>query len=116
MEFGMDFQAMFGVLINLSLGGVSVAVLVLALVQTAKMFGLTGALKIRALAIGLGIFFVALAYGLNEGLIPATWAPYVTWATVALIGGLASMGLWELGERWLPGNGDAIEAEAEVLE
>ena len=108
MDLALDFQPIFDVLIGMSLGGVSVGLLVLALVQTAKMFGLKGTYKIRALAIGLGVVFVAVAYGINEGLIPEVAAPYITWCVVAILGGLAAMGLWELGERWLPGKGEDV--------
>lgn len=112
MDFALDAQAIFQVLMGMSLGGVSVALLVLALVQTAKMFGLKGTHRIRGLAVGLGVFFVAIAYGLQESLIPGVAAPYITWGVVAIAGGLAAMGLWELGERWLPGKEDGASEAA----
>src|SRR5690554_6803446 len=99
----LDFAPIFDVLVGLSIGGVSVALIVLALVQAAKMFGLTGTLRIRGLAVSLGVLLTGVAFGLNSELLPVAWKPYVTWIVIALIGGLASMGLWELGERWLPG-------------
>ncbi len=72
----------------------------MGIVEAAKKFGVTD-LGSQALAIGLGIFFTGLAYGLNQELIPAVAAPYITWGVTAIAGGLAAMGYYDLAKRLL---------------
>jgi hypothetical protein len=71
-----------------AIGGVAVIALVVGIVEAAKRFGLKGK-ACEAVALGLGVVFVALAYGMVEGLIPAVATPFITWAVVAIFGGLA---------------------------
>ena len=54
-----------------------------------------------ALAFVLGILLTALAYGVESGLIPPDYVPYIKWAVVALAGGPAAMGYYDLGKRFL---------------
>jgi len=104
MEF--DFLSVVDALKGLTLGGVSLAVLVLILTEAIKEFaGLQGK-AVRAVALGLGFALTAIAYGMAEGLIPASAAPYIEWVFVAVVGGLGGMGLWHLGKRFLSTNSD----------
>lgn len=101
----LDFLSVIGVLQALTLGGVSLAVLVVILTEVVKEFaGLTGK-AVRAVALGIGCVLTAVAYGLAEGLIPPQAGPYIEWVFVALVGGLGGMGLWHLGKRFLSTNG-----------
>ena len=97
----LDFLSVVETLKALSLGGISLAVLVVILTEVIKEFaGLEGK-AVRAVALGLGFALTAVAYGLAEGLIPASAGPYIEWLFVAVAGGLGGMGLWHLGKRFL---------------
>lgn len=76
------------------------AALIVGLVEFAKKFGLEGR-SLSALAFGLGIVLTAIAYGIDTGLIPAGAVPYVEWVIVAIAGGPAAMGFYDLGKRFL---------------
>ena len=112
----LDFLSVVETLKALSLGGISLAVLVVILTEVIKEFtGITGK-AVRAVALGLGFALTAIAYGLAEGLIPASAAPYIEWVFVSVAGGLGGMGLWHLGKRFLSTNttsdGDVADAVA----
>ena len=87
-----------------AIGGVTVVALVLGIVEGAKRFGLKGK-ACEAVALGLGVVFVAVGYGIANGLIPAVATPYITWAVVAIFGGLtmgfAATGHYDLLKRLL---------------
>ena len=85
---------------NFNLDIVWVAALIVGIVEAAKEFGVEGKAS-RALALGLGFFFVALAYGIDEALIPAVAVPYIVWFVTALAGALAAMGYYDLAKRFL---------------
>jgi len=103
----LDFLSVVETLKALSLGGISLAVLVVILTEVIKEFvGLEGK-AVRAVALGLGFVLSAVAYGMAEGLIPAAAAPYIEWAFAAVAGGLGGMGLWHLGKRFLSADSDA---------
>jgi len=101
---------------DFAIGGVAVVALVVGIVEAAKRFGLKGK-ACEAVALALGMVFVALAYGMAEGLIPAVATPYITWAVVAIFGGLAigfaATGHYDLLKRLL-GPFDLVELEGEV--
>ena len=100
----LDFMSVVGVLQALTLGGVSLAVLVVILTEVVKEFaGLQGK-AVRAVALSIGFVLTAVAYGVAEGLIPAAAGPYIEWVFVAVVGGLGGMGLWHLGKRFLSTN------------
>ena len=102
----LDFLAVADTLQKLSLGGISLAVLVVILTEVIKEFaGLEGK-AVRAVALGLGFALTAVAYGMADGLIPPSAAPYIEWVFVAVVGGLGGMGLWHLGKRFLSTNSD----------
>ena len=102
----LDFLAVVETLKALSLGGISLAVLVVILTEVVKEFtGITGK-AVRAVALGLGFVLTAIAYGIAEGLIPASATPYIEWAFAAVAGGLGGMGLWHLGKRFLSTGSD----------
>ena len=116
----LDFLSVVETLKALSLGGISLAVLVVILTEVVKEFtGLQGK-AVRAVALGLGFALTAIAYGLTEGLIPASAAPYIEWVFAAVAGGLGGMGLWHLGKRFLSTNttsdGDVADAVARQLQ
>ena len=83
-----------------AIGSIMVAALIIGIVEAAKEFGVEGKAS-RALALGLGFFFVALAYGIDEALIPAVAVPYIVWFVTALAGALAAMGYYDLAKRFL---------------
>ena len=85
---------------DFAIGGVSIGLLIAGLVEFAKKFGIEDKGS-SALAFVLGIVLTALAYGVEGGLIPAEYTPYVQWAVVALAGGPAAMGYYDLGKRFL---------------
>ena len=107
----LDFLSVIRVLQSLSLGGISLAVLVVILTEVIKEFTGIAGKAVRAVALGLGFLLAAVAYGLAEGLIPAAAEPYVTWFFVALAGGLGGMGLWHLGQRFL-GEPEPLDPDA----
>lgn len=82
------------------IGGVAVGALIVGLVEFAKKFGIEDKAS-SALAFVLGVLLTALAYGIESGLVPANVVPYVEWAIVALAGGPAAMGYYDLGKRFL---------------
>ena len=84
---------------DFAIGGIAVALLVVGIVEAAKEFGLGGKGP-RWLALGLGFFFTALAYGIDTGLIPAVAQPYIIWAVTAIAGAVAAMGYYDLGKRF----------------
>ena len=79
---------------DFAIAGISVAALILGIVEAAKEFGVQGNAS-RALALGLGVFFVGLAQAISEGLIPAEALPYVELVVTAVAGGLAAMGYYD---------------------
>ena len=79
---------------NFVIGGISVAVLIFGIVEAAKEFGIAGRGS-RALALGLGVFFVGLAQAIAQGLIPPETLVWVELVVTALAGGLASMGYYD---------------------
>lgn len=85
---------------DFAIAGVGVAALIVGLVEFAKKFGVEGR-SLSALAFGLGVVLTAIAYGIDTGLIPVGAVPYVEWAVVAIAGGPAAMGFYDLGKRLL---------------
>ena len=83
-----------------AIGGIAVAALILGIVEAAKEFGLQGQ-GCRALALALGFFFVGLSYGIDGGMVPAVAVPYIEWIVASVAGGLAAMGYYDLGKRFL---------------
>lgn len=81
-----------------AIGGISVALLIVGVVEAAKEFGINGKGS-KALALCLGIAFYGLATGIDQGLIPAVAVPYIEWAVTAIAGGLAAMGYYDLAKR-----------------
>ena len=83
-----------------TIAGVQIILLVLGIVEVAKKFGFNGN-KSLVLAIGLGIFFGGMEYGVTNMLIPAVAVPYVEWVVYSIAYGLAVPGLYDLGKRFL---------------
>lgn len=83
---------------DFAIGGIAIGGLILGLVEAAKELGIDGKWS-RVLALALGFLFTALAYGLQQSLIPAVAEPYVVWAVTAIAGALAAMGYYDLGKR-----------------
>ena len=82
-----------------SIGGVLIIPLVLGLVEFSKKLGLKGQ-GLTALAIALGIGFGAMWYGMDAGLIPEAWGPYIQWVVFSIGFGLAIPGLYDLGKNY----------------
>ena len=81
-----------------AIGGIAVAALIIGIVEAAKEFGLQGK-GCQALALVLGFFFVGLAYGIQEALIPELYVPYIVWVVTSLAGGLSAMGYYDFAKR-----------------
>ena len=75
-------------------GGIKVAALIFGIVEAAKELGIEGKGS-RALALGLGVFFVGLAQALTQGLIPPEAVTWVELGVTAIAGGLAAMGYYD---------------------
>jgi len=84
---------------DLAIGGISVAALIIGVVEAAKEFGVEGKSS-RALALGLGVFFVGSAQAISQGIVPVEAVPYVELGVTAIAGGLAAMGYYDLGKRF----------------
>ena len=86
---------------NFAIGTVSVAVMVLGLVQFCKKLmeplGLEGNWYV-VLALLFGVVFGGLSHGIENALIPAEWVPYIEWAVTALAIGLSAAGFYDLGK------------------
>ena len=82
-----------------AIGGIAVAALILGVVEAFKSFGVDGRWS-QLLALGLGVLFVGLAYGMDQMLIPEAVHPYIVGAVTALAGGLAAMGYFDLAKRF----------------
>lgn len=80
------------------IGGISVAILIFGIVEAAKEFGVSGKGS-RALALGLGVFFVGLAQAMAQGLIPPGVLVWVELIVTALAGGLAAMGYYDFARK-----------------
>lgn len=83
---------------DFAIGGIGVAVLIMGIVEAMKQFGVEGKGS-QALALGLGFFFVGLAYGISEALIPELYVPYIVWFVTSLAGALAAMGYYDFAKR-----------------
>ena len=84
------------------LGGIKVAALIFGIVEAAKEFGISGKGS-RALAAGLGVFFVGLAQAMAQGLIPPDVAVWIELIVTGLAGGLAAMGYYDFAKKYLVG-------------
>jgi hypothetical protein len=80
-----------------SIAGILVIPLVLGLVEFAKKLGVRDQWS-TVLAVVLGIFFGSVWYGIDQGLLPAQWVPYIQWAVFSIGFGLAIPGLYDLGK------------------
>ncbi len=89
---------------DFSIAGISIALLIVGIVEAAKQFGVKGKGSM-ALAMGLGVFFVGLAQALTQSLIPLAAVVWIKLAVTALAGGLAAMGYYDFARRLR--NGDA---------
>ena len=83
---------------EVSIGGVTLFLLILGLVEAAKKFGVSGnGSMVLSLVLGAGFFGLFKA---NEvGLIPAAAMLWVEIVVYGLGGGLAVTGLYDLGKR-----------------
>jgi len=94
----LKFDFSGGIQMDFSIAGISIALLIVGIVEAAKAFGVTGKGSM-ALAMGLGVFFVGLAQALTQGVIPPVAAPWVELVVTALAGGLAAMGYYDFARR-----------------
>lgn len=83
---------------DFSIAGISIALLIVGIVEAAKQFGVKGKSSM-ALAVGLGVLFVGLAQALAQGVIPPAVVPWVELGVTALAGGLAAMGYYDFARR-----------------
>lgn len=79
---------------DFAIGGISVALLIIGIVEAAKEFGVNGKGS-RALALSLGILFVGLSQAIVQDLIPPDFLPWINLGVTAVAGGLAAMGYYD---------------------
>lgn len=77
------------------IGGISVIVLVIGIVEAAKKWGLNGG-GCQALAMALGTVFVGLSQAISQGMIPEAVIPWINIVVLGLGGGLAASGLFDV--------------------
>lgn len=87
----MDFKAF-------EIGGVSVIILVLGIVEASKRFGLKG-WGLQALGFGLGFVLVGLSAAIGADLVPAVAVPWIRIVILGLGGALAANGLYDLAKK-----------------
>ena len=87
----MDFK-------TFEIGGVSVIVLVLGIVEASKRWGLKGT-WLQVFSFGLGFVLVGLSATIGAGLIPETAVPWIVIAVYGLGGALAANGLHDFTNR-----------------
>lgn len=83
---------------DFAIGGISVALLIIGIVEAAKEFGVNGKGS-RALALGLGVLFVGLSQAIVQDLIPPVALPWINLGVTAIAGGLAAMGYYDFLKR-----------------
>jgi len=83
---------------DFAIGGISVALLIVGIVEAAKSFGVEGKGS-QALALVLGFLFVGLAYAIGQGMLLAEIVPWVELIVTALAGSLSAMGLYDFGKK-----------------
>ena len=77
------------------LGGISVIVLVIGIVESAKRFGLSGkACQIVAMVLGAGL--IGLAQAIEIGMIPVNLLPLINIVVKGVGGGLAAGGIFDI--------------------
>ena len=84
----MDFEAV-------GIGGVGVILLILGIVEAAKVFGVKGKAS-QATAAGLGFLLIGIASATEAGVIPAAAIPYIEIVIKGLGGAVAAMGIFDL--------------------
>lgn len=82
-------------LANLALNGISVAALIMLVVQAIKSFGVSNTKIIQAIAFALGVILVGINYGMENGMIGEQASLYINWFVYSLMGGLSAMGLFD---------------------
>lgn len=80
---------------NLAINGISIAALIMLVVQALKSFGITNTKTIQAIAFSLGVVLVGLNYGMQNGLIGEQISIYINWFVYSIMGGLSAMGLFD---------------------
>lgn len=85
---------------GIEIGGVSLLLLVLGLVEAAKRLGVNGN-KSFVLALILGGLLTGLHQAISQGLLPDAVLPWITVIVVGLGGSLAATGLYDLSKRLL---------------
>lgn len=82
-----------------AIGGITIALLIVGIVEAAKEFGIEGKAS-RALVLVLGVVFVGLSEGIGKGLIPAEYVVWVEYFVTVVAGGLAAMGYYDLSKKF----------------
>ena len=89
----MDFK-------TFEIGGVSVIILVLGIVEASKRWGLKGT-WLQVFSFGLGFVLVGLSATIGAGLIPEVAVPWITIVVYGLGGALAANGLYDFAKKAL---------------
>jgi len=80
---------------DLHIGPVSVMAMTLAVTEALKnIFGVQGKWN-QLVAIAVGSLLTAIAYGINNQLLPTEFVPYVQWLVISFGGGLSAIGVFD---------------------
>lgn len=80
------------------LGGVSVIILVIGIVEAAKRFGLSGR-GCQILAMVLGGALVGLSQAIETAMIPVDFVPWINIVVMGVGGGLAASGIFDVAKK-----------------
>ena len=80
---------------DLHIGTVGVMAMTLAVTEALKnIFGVQGKWN-QLVAIAIGSLLTAIAYGINNQLLPTDFVPYVQWLVISFGGGLSAIGVFD---------------------
>jgi hypothetical protein len=87
---------------DLHIGPVGVMAMTLAITEALKsIFNITGKLN-QLVAVVTGMLLTAIAYGVNNQLLPVEFVPYVQWLVISFGGGLSAIGVFDFVKYELP--------------
>jgi len=87
---------------DLHIGTAGVMAMTLAVTEALKsIFNVQGKLN-QLVAVAVGMVLTAIAYGINNQLLPTEFVPYVQWLVISFGGGLSAIGVFDFVKYELP--------------